>query len=92
MTTTFTRANDLRNDLDNLHFILRYKIRLLAELEQLGRTHTPEFKKTEADVNVLKKNIRRVQAELEKAEEEDYYMDYLVKRFDEGLDLTSWND
>lgn len=92
MTTTFTRAEDLRNDLENLHFILKYNIGVLAELEQLGQTHSAKFKKAEAEVNVLKKNIRRVQAELEKAEEEDYYMDYLVKRFDEGLDLTSWND
>ena len=72
MTTTFTRANDLRNDLDNLHFILRYKIRLLAELEQLGRTHTPEFKTTEANVNILKKNIKRVTEELEKIEAEEF--------------------
>ncbi len=91
MTTTFTRAEDLRNDLDNLHFILKYNIGVLAELEQLGRTHTEEFKKTEADVNILKKNIRRVKEQLEQAEE-DEYMNYLEKRFDAGLDLSSWND
>ena len=72
MTSTFTREDDLRNDLDNLHFILRYNIGVLAELEQLGRTHTPEFKKTEANVNVLKSNIRRVEAELERVEEEEF--------------------
>ena len=74
MTTTFTRAEELRNDLENLHFILKYNIGVLAELEQLGQTHTAKFKKAEADVNVLKKNIRRVEAELE-AEE--------VRQFDE---------
>ena len=72
MIGTFTRAEDLRNDLDNLHFILRYNIGVLVELEQLGRTHTTEFKKTEADVNVLKKNIRRVEAELKAVEEREY--------------------
>ena len=65
MTTTFTRTEDLRNDLDNLHFILRYNIGVLDELEQLGRTHTTEFKRTEENVNVLKKNIKRVEEELE---------------------------
>ena len=72
MTGTFTRAEDLRNDLDNLHFILRYNIGVLAELKQLGRTHTPEFKKTEANVNVLKKNIKRVEDELEAEEQREY--------------------
>ena len=74
MTTTFTREEELRNDLENLHFILKYNIGVLAELEQLGQTHSAKFKKAEADVNVLKKNIRRVEAELE-AEE--------VRQFDE---------
>lgn len=80
MTTTFTRAEDLRNDLDNLHFILKYNIGVLAELEQLGRTHTEEFKKTEANVNVLKKNIKRIEAELE-AEEERKYEEEIVDEY-----------
>ena len=70
--TTFTRAEELRNDLDNLHFILRYNIGVLAELEQLGQTHSAKFKKAEAEVNVLKKNIRRVEAELEAEEQREY--------------------
>lgn len=72
MTTTFTREEELRNDLENLHFILKYNIGVLAELEQLGQTHSAKFKKAEADVNVLKNNIRRVQAELEAEEEREY--------------------
>ena len=72
MTTTFTRTEDLRNDLDNLHFILRYNIGVLDELEQLGRTHTTEFKRTEENVNVLKKNIKRVEEELEAEEQREY--------------------
>ena len=68
MTETMTRVEELRNDLENMHFDCRYYIGVLAELEQLGRTHTAEFKTAEANVNVLKKNIKRVQAELESVE------------------------
>lgn len=72
MTETVSRAEDLRNDLENLHFILKYNIGVLAELEQLGQTHTTKFKKAETNVNVLKKNIRRVEAELKVEEEREY--------------------
>ena len=58
------RAEELRNDLENLHFTCRYYIGVLAELEQLGKTHTEFFKKTEKNVNVLKHNIRRLEKEL----------------------------
>ena len=72
MTYTMTRAEELRNDLDNLHFTYRYYIGILAELEQLGKTHTAEFKTAEANVNVLKKNIRRIEKELEAEEEKEW--------------------
>ena len=72
MTYTMTRAKELRNDLDNLHFTCRYYIGILAELEQLGKTHTAEFKTAEANVNVLKKNIRRIEKELEAEEEQEW--------------------
>lgn len=91
MNALSTRAEELRNDLENMHFTCRYYIGILAELEQLGKTHTAEFKTAEANVNVLKKNIRRIEKEIERAEE-DEYLNYLEKRFDEGLDLSSWND
>lgn len=58
------RAEELRNDLENLHFTCRYYIGVLAELEQLGRTHTTQYKQTEKNVNVLKHNIRRLEKEL----------------------------
>ena len=58
------RAEELRNDLENLHFTCRYYIGVLAELEQLGKTHTEQFKRTERNVNVLKHNIRRLEKEL----------------------------
>ncbi|MBE6645327.1 MAG: hypothetical protein E7612_08135 [Ruminococcaceae bacterium] len=68
MTQTLTRAEELRNDIENLHFTCRYYIGVLAELEQLGRTHTEDFKKTERNVNVLKTNIRKLKEELEAEE------------------------
>jgi len=68
MTQTLTRAEELRNDIENVHFTCRYYIGVLAELEQLGRTHTEDFKKTERNVNVLKTNIRKLKEELEAEE------------------------
>lgn len=58
------RAEELRTDLENIHFTCRYYIGVLAELEQLGKTHTEQFKRTERNVNVLKHNIRRLEKEL----------------------------
>ena len=58
------RTEELRNDIDNLYFTARYYAGVLAELEQLGRTHTAQFKQTEKNVNVLKHNIRRLEKEL----------------------------
>ena len=65
-----SRAEELHNDLENLHFTCRYYIGVLAELEQLGRTHTQEFKTAEANINVLKHNIRRYEEELKREEGE----------------------
>ena len=62
------REIELRNDLSNLYFACRYYIGILAELEQLGRTHTQHFKDVEKNVNALKHNIRRLEAELEAEE------------------------
>lgn len=72
MTETLSRADELRNDLDNLHFTCKYYIGVLAELEQLGRTHTQEFKTAEANVQVIKKNIRTLERELEAVEAKDF--------------------
>lgn len=71
MIETMTKAEALRNDLDNLHFSRRYYIGVLAELEQLGKTHTQDFKRVQKAVNTLSANIRRYEEELEKTEEED---------------------
>ena len=70
MTTTLSRIDDLRNDLENMHVSIRYYIGILAELEQLGKTGTKEFQSVEKTVNILKQNARRVEAEIERLEEE----------------------
>ena len=72
MTATLSRIDDLRNDLENMHVSIRYYIGILAELEQLGRTDSKEFKSIEKAVNVLKNNARRVEAEIERLEEETF--------------------
>ena len=69
MTTTLSRANELRIDIENMQFQVRYYIGVLAELEQLGKTHNAEFKTIEKNINALKSNIRRIEEELEKVEE-----------------------
>ena len=78
-----TRAEELRNDLENLHFTCRYYIGVLDELEQLGRTHTAQFKITEENVSTMKNNIRRLEAELEAEEAEEELEDPMY--FSAGL-------
>lgn len=91
MTATISRAEQLRNDLENMQFSRKYLIGVLAELEQLGRTHTREYTNVKKNYDTIGNNIRRVEAELERVEE-DEYLNYLEKRFIDGDDLTSWND
>lgn len=67
-----TRLEELRNDLENLQFNCRYYIGVLAELEQLGMTHTRDFKRVEKNLRVLQHNIRRITAVIE-ALEDGYY-------------------
>ena len=71
MTATLSRAEQLRNDLENMQFSRKYLIGVLAELEQLGRTHTREYANVKQNYDTLGNNIRRVQTELEKVEEEE---------------------
>ena len=91
MNATLSRAEQLRNDLENMHFHARYLIGLLVELEQLGRTHTKEYANVKKNYDTLGNNIRRVQAELEKVEEDEYW-NREYQRFIDGDDLSSWND
>ena len=90
MTETLSRAEELRNDLDNMHFGCRYYIGVLAELEQLGRTHTAEFKRIEENVRILKNNIRRVERELEAVEAKDF--DEQSEHEEEREDPYSFSD
>ena len=62
------REIELRNDLGNLYFHAKYMIGVLAELEQLGRTQTREFKRAEENLRILKHNIKRLEKELEEEE------------------------
>ena len=76
MTTTLSRAEALRNDIENLTFTRRYYIGILAELEQSGRTHTADFKQCEKNVHVLGHNIKRLEKELEKEEDKEFEEEY----------------
>ena len=64
MTTKIYRVEQLTNDIENLYFARRYYWGVLAELEQLGRTHTKDFKKIEKALQTLNHNIRRLEEEL----------------------------
>ena len=91
MTATLSRAEQLRNDLENMQFSRKYLIGVLAELEQLGRTHTREYANVKQNYDILGNNIRRVQAELEKVEEDEYW-NREYQRFIDGDDLSPWNN
>ena len=58
------RAEELQNDLENLDFSRRYYIGVLAELKQLGRTHTKEYRNIERGVQTINNNIQRIEKEL----------------------------
>ena len=83
MTETLSRAEQLRNDLDNLHFTKRYLIGVLAELEDLGRMNSSDFRRTEANLRAINNNIRRIESELE-AEE--------ARAFEEEVDPYYFSD
>lgn len=68
MLETLTREEELRNDLDNLHFARKYYFGVLAELEQLGRFNSPQYKQAEKNIRTLNHNIQRLQKELENEE------------------------
>lgn len=58
------RDEEIRNDLENLEFTRRYIFGCLAELEDLGLTHTRRFKELERNVEIINHNIRRLEKEL----------------------------
>ena len=67
-----TRAEELRNDIENLCFSRRYYIGVLAELEDLGRTHTRDFKNCERNLHSINHNLRRLEKELEEEEKREF--------------------
>ena len=71
MATKRDRIEQLTNDIENLYVARRYYIGVLAELEQLGRTHTEDFQKIERNLQVLNHNIKRLESELESEEAKD---------------------
>ena len=70
MNATLSRTEELRNDINNLYFAIRFQYGVLSELEELGRTYTVEYKRTEQNVDILKKNKAKLEAELERIEAE----------------------
>ena len=72
MATKIYRIEQLTNDIDNLYFARRYYLGVLAELEQLGRTHTEDFKKIEKALQTLNHNIKRLEEELKSEEAKDH--------------------
>ena len=64
MASKIYRVEQLTNDIENLYFTRRYYWGVLAELEQLGRTHTADFKKVERALQTLNHNIKRLEEEL----------------------------
>lgn len=67
-----TRAEEIRTALDNLHFSRKFYFGVLAELEQLGRGFGPDYKRAEANIRAINKNIARLEDELEKLEAKEY--------------------
>ena len=70
--SVLTRAEELRNALDNLHFSRKYYFGVLAELEQLGMGFGPNYKRAEANIRAINKNIARLEEELEKEETQEF--------------------
>ena len=83
MTQTLSRAEELRNDIENLYFTKRYLIGVLAELEDLGRTNSADFRRTEENLRAINNNIKRLESELE-AE--------ATRKFDEEVDPYYFSD
>ena len=70
--TNQTRAEELRTALDNLHFSRKFYFGVLAELEQLGRGYGPDYKRAEANIRAINRNITRLEIELEEVEAREF--------------------
>ena len=67
-----TRAEELRDALDNLHFTRKYYFGVLAEMEQTGYGFGPTYKAVEKNIHTINHNITRLEAELEKEEKREF--------------------
>lgn len=72
MTATLSRADELRNDLNNLSFTIKHLFGVLSELEWDGASNSAEYKRIQKNIDVLKKNKTRLENELEKVESEEF--------------------
>ena len=70
MNTTLSREEELINDIDNITFSIKYFIGVLAELEQLGKTHTQKYKVCERNLEILRHNKKRLEEEVKRLREE----------------------
>ena len=75
MTATLSRAKALRNDIENMKLSRKYLIGVLAELEQLGRTHTASFKSAERTIQTINHNIKMLERELDEVEAKEFDQD-----------------
>lgn len=64
-----SRLHELQNDIETLEYSKRRVLRRLAELEEMGLTHSPEFKALEEQIRVCNNNIRAIEAEMIRLEE-----------------------
>ncbi len=72
MTATLSRADELRNDLNNLSFTIKHLFGVLSELEWDGASNSAEYGRIQKNIDVLKKNKKRLENELEKVESEEF--------------------
>ena len=70
--SVLTRAEELREALDNLYFTRKYYFGILAEMEFNGQGFGPEYKRIGGIINIINKNILRLENKLEKAEKKEF--------------------
>ena len=74
-----TRAKEIRNDIDTLYANKKYYIGVLAELEDMGLTHTKDFKYIQKGVQTINNNIKRLEKELKDIEYSDWLNEEIGK-------------
>ena len=67
-----SRAEELREAIDNLCFSRKYYFGVLTEMEQTGFGYGPKYKQVENTIQTITRNIYRLSEELEKVEAREY--------------------